>query len=54
MKLIGSVDCTDDIQTSLGNHWLFYLKQLLTQSLMPSHTNTELLRSVTISHLGKD
>lgn len=40
-----------DVQSSLNNHWLFYLKQLLTQSFGIEYTNTELLKSVSISCL---
>lgn len=53
-KLIGTTEVQDDIQSSLSNHWLFYLKQLLSQSVMPEYTNTELLKSVTISYLGQE
>lgn len=43
-----------DIQASLNNHWLFYLKQLLGQSLGFEGTNSELLKSVSISCLALD
>ena len=54
LRLAGSVEVFDDIQSSLSNHWLFYLKQLLTQSIMPNYTNLDLLKSVTISYLGQE
>mmetsp|Transcript_17384 Transcript_17384/g.20180 ORF Transcript_17384/g.20180 Transcript_17384/m.20180 type:complete len:86 (+) Transcript_17384:338-595(+) len=52
LKIICNDEDPFDIQASLDNHCLFYLKQLLSQSFLPKHTNTELLRSVTISYLG--
>lgn len=51
LKWFAESEDSVDIQTNLNNPCLFYLKQLLTQSFGLQHTNSELLKSVSIHNL---
>lgn len=48
-KLIWRGIIGTNVQDGLNNHCLFYLKQLLAQSFGLEYTNTELLKSVSLS-----